>query len=133
MGARRSALALRWEAQMPMEPPPRPEVQPDKYGMDTIGVHIKASLLWLLQKKKSSASKEVLEDLVAEVRHAAVLKKLPSACEADKLLDRYMLLQMVGTLHFATAQNNMVWEPLYDLLVQPVEEAAGAELAKIRV
>lgn len=112
---------------MPMEPPPRPEQDPGKYGMDTSGAHIKASLMWLLQKQ-SAAPKERLEELVAEARAKGVLKKLPSPREADQLLGRYMLLRMAGGLHFATAQNDMVWEPLYEQLVRPVEEATSGDL-----
>merc|ERR1712008_632633 len=77
--------------------------------------------------------KEVLEDLVAEVRRHGVLKKLPLPCEANELLGRYMLLRKAGGMHFATAQNNMVWEPLYRLLVQPVENMAKHELTKLRL
>eukprot|EP00457_Paulinella_chromatophora_P010805 gb/GEZN01010921.1/.p1 GENE.gb/GEZN01010921.1/~~gb/GEZN01010921.1/.p1 ORF type:complete len:356 (+),score=34.49 gb/GEZN01010921.1/:61-1128(+) len=134
---RRSALALRWETELSMCSPPRPMVNAERYGMDTSGVHIKAALLWLLGMTPEAASvaakadgnsKIKVEKLVDEVLKKNALILLPFPEKAQELLERYLLLRRAGGMHYATAQAGMVWEPLYQSLVLPVQRMQREEL-----
>eukprot|EP01006_Ploeotia_vitrea_P054216 TRINITY_DN67860_c8_g1_i1.p1 TRINITY_DN67860_c8_g1~~TRINITY_DN67860_c8_g1_i1.p1 ORF type:complete len:354 (-),score=27.39 TRINITY_DN67860_c8_g1_i1:62-1123(-) len=125
---RRTALALRWETDEAMPLPPSPNVDPMKYGMETSGAHIKAAMLHLLEKSNHPSRGELStarseQVFAACLQHDVFTKNkhiLEDPATVEKLLRRYMLLRKAGGMHNATAQNEMVWEPLFRALVRPV-------------